>query len=295
MRRFRILHLTTYTYTGAVQLGAHILRLRPREGHDVRIETSTLTIQPAATLRWHRDVEDNCLATASFHGTTDRLRIESSLVIQHYDRVPLDFLVEVDAVAYPFRYAPNDRPLLDAYRDAAPAQAAAPSVCSLARWVATVWQPGEAIESYALLKRLNRSVHQLVTYRQRDEPGVQSAADTLSLGCGSCRDIAFLFMEAARVLGFAARFVSGYSFTSQRPEESGSTHAWAEVFLPGAGWKGFDPTLGALVGDTHIPVAVARRPEAIPPIAGSFRGAPLGAMEVGVWVTELQVGPAPGL
>ena len=284
MRRFNILHLTTYTYSAPVQLGTHTLRLRPREGHDLRIETSSLSILPAANLRWHRDVESNCLAMASFRDDADRLRIESSLIIQQYDHVPLDFLVDDDAVCYPFQYASKDHPVLAAYLTATPAEPCHP----LMQWMATVWQPGEVIESYALLKRLNLAAHQRVSYRKRDEPGVQTPAETLNSGWGSCRDIAFLFMEAARGFGFAARFVSGYSFTALPPQEAGSMHAWAEVFLPGAGWKGFDPTHGAIVGDTHIPVAVARRPESVPPIAGTFGGASLLSMDVGVWVTELQ-------
>jgi transglutaminase-like putative cysteine protease len=284
MRRFNILHLTTYTYAAPVRLGTHTLRLRPREGHDVRIETSSLSISPAASLRWHRDVEGNCLAVASFRDAADKLVIESSLIIQHYDRVPLDFLVEDFAVSYPFQYALKDRPVLEAYLSAAPAE----PCLALLQWMAMVWQPGEVIQSYTLLKRLNLAAHQRVSYRKRDEPGVQTSAETLDGGYGSCRDIAFLFMEAARCFGFAARFVSGYSFTALPPEEAGSMHAWAEVFLPGAGWKGFDPTHGVIVGDTHIPVAVARRPESVPPIAGTFGGAALLSMEVGVWITELQ-------
>lgn len=288
MRRFNILHLTTYTYSAPVRLGMHTLRLRPREGHDLRIETSLLSILPAANLRWHRDVESNCLAMASFHDDADRLLIESSLIIQQYDRVPLDFLVDEEAVSYPFHYAQKDRALLAAYLTATPAESCHP----LMQWMATVWQPGEVIESYALLKRLNLAAHQRVSYRKRDEPGVQTCAETLNSGWGSCRDIAFLFMQAARGFGFAARFVSGYCFTALPPEEAGSMHAWAEVFLPGAGWKGFDPTHGGMVGDTHIPVAVARRPEWVPPIAGTFAGASLLSMEVGVWITELQGLPA---
>jgi transglutaminase-like putative cysteine protease len=284
MRRFNIHHLTTYTYSAPVRLGAHTLRLRPREGHDLRIESSTLSIRPAAKLRWHRDVEGNCLAAASFLDTADRLLIESQLIIQQYDRVPLDFLVDEEAVNYPFHYASKDLPLLEGYlteTDPPPCQ-------PLLQWMATVWQPGESIQSYTLLKRLNLAAHQRISYRKRDEPGVQTCAATLQGGWGSCRDIAVLFMEAARCFGFAARFVSGYSFTALPPQEAGSTHAWAEIFLPGAGWKGFDPTHGDIVGDTHIPVAVARRPESVPPIAGSFGGASLLSMQVGVWISELQ-------
>lgn len=288
MRRYRIVHRTTYTYTGPVRLGPHTLRLRPREGHDLRIESSSLSILPAVSLRWHRDVEDNCLAIATFKGPADQLVIESSLIIQQYDHEPLNFLVEYYAVDYPFHYAPKDRPVLDAYLFSAPVDEIGP----LAQWASTVWRPGEVIQSYALLKRLNLTIHQLVSYQKRDEPGVQSSSETLGSACGSCRDIAFLFMEAARLLGFAARFVSGYTFTSLPADEAGSTHAWAEVFLPGAGWKGFDPTHGAIVGDTHIPVAVGRMPDSVPPIAGSFGGASLLSMDVGVWVSDLECKPA---
>jgi transglutaminase-like putative cysteine protease len=284
MNRYQIVHRTVYTYSGPVQLGSHALRLRPREGHDLRIESSRITIQPEASLRWHRDVEDNSVAIATFAAPADLLLIESSLIIQQYDQEPLDFLVEDYAVSYPFAYAPEDRPVLDAYLLAVPV----PQAWPLAPWTSTVWQPGEAIESYALLQRLNLAIHELVAYRQREEPGVQTPAETLGSLSGSCRDLAFLFMEAAKLLGFAARFVSGYSCTSLAAEDAGSTHAWAEVFLPGAGWKGFDPTRGEIVGENHISVAVGRLPHSVPPIAGSFMGdSQLLSMDVAVRVREL--------
>ena len=117
---------------------------------------------------------------------------------------------------------------------------------------------------------------------------MQTPAETLAMVSGSCRDMAFLFIEAARLLGFAARFVSGYSFTSLPAEAAGSTHAWAEVFLPGAGWKGFDPTYGDIVGDTHIAVAVGRTPSPFPP-SPARSAEPRAAMEVGVRVSALEV------
>jgi transglutaminase-like putative cysteine protease len=110
-------------------------------------------------------------------------------------------------------------------------------------------------------------------------------AETLALGTGSCRDWAFLFMEAARHFGLAARFASGYLNTPPSSANYGATHAWAEVFLPGVGWKGFDPTTGLVVGTDHIAVAVARLPESVPPIEGSFIGPPGATLDVGVWVT----------
>ena len=283
MKRYGIVHRTTYRYSGPVRLGPHTLRLRPREGHDLRIESSSLSLLPRGSLRWQRDVEDNCLLRVNFAGSTDQLQVDSQLVILLYDHEPLDFFVDDYAVDYPFSYAPRDRPVLDAYLLSTPLDQSSP----LAQWASGLWRPGEAIQSYALLERLNLAIHRLISYRKREEPGVQTSTETLALASGSCRDMAFLFIEAARLLGFAARFVSGYSFTSLPAEAAGSTHAWVEVFLPGAGWKGFDPTYGDLVGDTHIPVAVGRTPESVPPIAGSFRGASLRTMEVDVRVSAL--------
>ena len=132
-----------------------------------------------------------------------------------------------------------------------------------------------------------KQLHQSLSYRVREDPGVQTPAETLALGTGSCRDWAVLFMEAAQRLGLAARFVSGYLNAPPSSANYGATHAWAEVFLPGAGWKGFDPTTGVVVGTDHIAVAVSRLPESVPPVAGSFIGPPSASLNVGVWVTPL--------
>jgi len=134
---------------------------------------------------------------------------------------------------------------------------------------------------------LNQLIYQSMQYRRREEEGVQTAEQTLLSGSGSCRDFACLFITAARQLGFAARFVSGYMHFSASSSQSGSTHAWVEVFIPGAGWKGFDPTTGNIVGAEHITVAVARSPQSVPPVSGSYLGRPGSSMFVNVWVTEL--------
>jgi transglutaminase-like putative cysteine protease len=157
----------------------------------------------------------------------------------------------------------------------------------VSQWLSSIRQGEEAMETYTLLQHLCDSIHASLTYVRREEPGVQTGAETLDRGAGSCRDFAALFMAAARQLGFAARFVSGYLHTPPSTDDFGSTHAWAEVYLPGAGWTGFDPTLGTLAGTDHIAVAVARRPEAVPPVAGSFVGAPGARLSVGVWVSRL--------
>jgi len=283
MQRYKILHRTYYNFSADVWLETHTLRLRPREGHELRIESSSLTITPEATLRWHRDVEGNSVATATFSSPTNRLLVESEVIIQQYNENPLDFLVDEYATDYPFAYTSVDWAVLLPY-----ANLSSPDDTVLLRdWLGGIWQPGEHIQSFSLLQRLCTHIHQSMAYRRREEEGVQSPVETLSCGSGSCRDFAHLFMAGARHLGMAARFVSGYLHAEPSAFNYGSTHAWAEVYLPGAGWTGFDPTNDSLAGKGHFPVAVSRSPELVPPISGSFVG-PLGvSLDVGVWVTEL--------
>lgn len=283
MQRYKILHRTYYNFSATVWLEPHTLRLRPREGHELRIESLTLEMTPPATLRWHRDVEDNSVAIATFDSPANQLLINSEVVIQQYNQAPLDFLVADYAIDYPFAYTPNDSVLLLPYMNVA----ASTDQDTLAEWMAPLWQSTDRIQTYALLQRLSVHIHQTLSYQLREESGVQTAVETLSRGTGSCRDFAFLFMEVARRWGLAARFVSGYLHTPPSTVNFGATHAWAEVYLPGAGWKGFDPTIGEIVGTHHIAVAVARLPESVPPIAGSFIGPPGARFDVGVWVTAL--------
>ena len=282
MQRYKIDHRTYYNFSGMVNLGPHILRLRPREDHELRIESTHLKLTPPATLRWYRDVEGNSVAIATFALATNQLIVENEVIIQQFNENPLEFLVADYAVNYPFAYLADDLVLLAAY-----IKTTEPSTRELlTAWMANVWQPTEPIQTYTLLQRLGSHIFQTLCYRLREEPGVQTVQQTLSYGTGSCRDFAVLFMEAARCLGLAARFVSGYLHAPPSSVNYGSTHAWAEVYLPGAGWKGFDPTTGTIAGTDHIAVAVARLPESVPPIEGSFVGPPGANMAVGVWVTR---------
>ncbi|MCA9454577.1 MAG: transglutaminase family protein [Nitrospiraceae bacterium] len=284
MQRYNILHRTYYNFSGAVTLGPHHLRLRPREDYDLHIESLKLKLTPPATLLWNRDVEGNSVATATFDMPANQLVIESEVIIQQFNESPLDFLVADYAVAYPFTYQPDDRIMLLPYM-AYPEQN---TKDRLTEWMANFWKPEEPIQTYTLLQRLGTHINQTLSYRVREEPGVQTVGQTLEYGTGSCRDFALLFMEAARCLGLASRFVSGYLHAPPSATDYGATHAWAEVYLPGAGWKGFDPTVGAMAGTDHIAVAVARLPESIPPIEGSFVGPPGSTLHVGVWVTKCE-------
>jgi transglutaminase-like putative cysteine protease len=282
MKRYKIIHRTYYNYTNTVSLGAHELLLRPREGHDLRIESFELNITPDAKIYWHRDVEGNSVAVANFMMPAQQLTVESEVIIQQYNESPLDFIVADYAINYPFSYDEGDQFLLSPYR-VLPDQETREL---LNNWIFALWQSGEQVQTYTLLQRLTETIYKTLIYKVREEPGVQSAKETLSLGSGSCRDFALLFMEAVKCLGLASRFVSGYLHAPLMSSQVGSTHAWAEVYLPGGGWKGFDPTIGNIVGTDHIPVAVSRLAEAVPPISGSFAGSAESKLDVGVWVSE---------
>ncbi|HTY51205.1 MAG TPA: transglutaminase family protein, partial [Steroidobacteraceae bacterium] len=281
--RLRILHRTCYDFSGPVQLQPHRLLLRPREGPGLHIERSQLDIRPAAQIRWLRDAYDNSVAIASFDSPAAHLAVVSECVVQQFDETPLNFLVADFAVNYPFTYDADSAEVLRPYLRSLPRG----DQGALGAWMRRYWHPGEPVQTYELLARLCAGVSRSLTYQVREQPGVQCAGETLARGVGSCRDFACLFMAAAHSLGLAARFVSGYVHAPFEDGRCGSTHAWAEVYLPGAGWKGFDPTSGEIAGARHIAVAVARLPEEVSPVTGAFFG-PVGAgLSVGVWVSEL--------
>jgi transglutaminase-like putative cysteine protease len=186
---------------------------------------------------------------------------------------------------FPFYFEPSERLDLIPYQ----------TLCfpsdseTIAQWLEKFWRPGQMIETYALLDNINKEIVQKFAYQMREEPGVQRPAETLDKRSGSCRDFATLFIDACRYFGLAARFVSGYLHCPETVDGHGSTHAWAEVYLPGAGWKGFDNTSGIVVGQDHIAIAVTRHPEDAPPISGSYSGETTAesTMQVKVDVTEV--------
>ncbi len=268
MRRIQIHHSTAYHYAQAVTLLEHRLLLRPREGHDIRIESSLLQVSPAFHIIWRRDIYGNSVGFVTFDEASDRLLITSDVIVQHYEDAPLDFAIAEYADHLPFRYDPMEQVDLMPYQLTGFPQ----DNTVLAQWVRKLWPRGELVATDELLNRLNSAVVEQIKYEKREEPGVQSPAVTLNRRTGSCRDLATLFIEACRHCGLAARFVSGYLVSASSVEDYGTTHAWSEIYLPGSGWMGYDSTSGQPTGPDHIAVAVNRRPDAVPPISGAFIG-----------------------
>ena len=199
--------------------------------------------------------------------------------------MPLDFIVEEHALHYPFDYRADERVGLEPYL-----RTVYPDHALLAGWLEAFRRLPKGTESFSLLDGMNRQIHEDFAYEVRDEEGVLSPQETIARRRGSCRDLATLLIESCRRLGIAARFVSGYVHGPATEAGGAATHAWAEVYLPGAGWKGFDPTNASVVGPDHIPVAVHRDPEKVPPLSGSFVG-PEGlspVMIVGVQINQLE-------
>jgi len=268
MRRLRIQHLTRYQYAETVTLLPHSMHLRPRDGHDIRVVSSKLEISPQFRIRWKRDVYGNSVAVVTFLQAASELSIASEVVVENYEEQPLDFVLEDYARFYPFAYDASEQIDLAPYISPLYPQ----DQPMLTAWLADVWERGSKLDTIAMLTSLNTRIANGLRYQAREEPGVQSPSQTLSSGKGSCRDFATLFIESCRQFGLASRFISGYAVNETASPWNTATHAWAEVYLPGSGWRGFDPTSGLLVSGDHIAVAVHRHPEAIPPVSGSFVG-----------------------
>jgi len=284
LKRIQITHQTEYHYRSPVTFGPHRALVRPREGHDVHIESSRFVIDPPADVRWLRDIYGNSIAVLSFSGPPrKKLSLFSQLTVAHYDENPLDFLIDPNALAYPFQYAADEQAELIPYRLSSYPHDGP----FLQKWLADLYTPGQLINTFELLSKLNARISKSFKYQPRDEPGVQLPSQTLAFRSGSCRDYAVLMMEAARLWGFGARFVTGYVQMGQG--QHGSTHAWTEIYIPGAGWRGFDPTNNKYAGTEHVSVAVARDPDKASPLSGAWEGAmnAFDHMEVSVQVVPL--------
>jgi transglutaminase-like putative cysteine protease len=273
MTQFSIRHVTAYRYRRPVQLGVHRLQLRPRESRELRIVSMAIEANPAGTLSWAHDVFGNAIASLVFAAATDSLVIESRVTLDHGAVAWPVFEIAPSAATFPFFYAPDQMSDLGALLIPQFADPAG----RLFAWV-NGFVRGSPTDTLALLKDINAAITAWIAYEAREDEGTQSPLETLDRRLGSCRDIAVLMIEAVRWLGFGARIVSGYLINRDQAglvgsSGAGSTHAWVEVFLPGAGWISFDPT-NRTVGDfSVVPVAVARDIRQAVPVSGSFTGA----------------------
>jgi transglutaminase-like putative cysteine protease len=283
-------HRTTYVYKKPVEFGEHRLMCRPRDSHDLRLLDTTLTIDPpASALRWIHDVFGNSIAIATFNQPAQRLVFESGFRAEHFPAEPWALEVEHYAKQFPFNYAAEDAMDLAHTRD----RHYEDPEHKIDGWAKAVLEKTEGGDTLAVLSAMTGEIKQQFKYAARDAAGVQSPLETLQLGSGSCRDFAIFMMEAARSLGLAARFVSGYLYDEKLIGAgggllgSGATHAWAQVFLPGAGWIEFDPTNALVGGRNLIRVAVARDASQAAPLVGSYSGTPedFTSMSVEVKVT----------
>ena len=268
MSSLRIVHETTYRYTKPVLFGPHRLVLRPREGHDLRVEDMTLQISPDYDLEWSRDVFGNSVATAHFFAPSNVLSIKSTLLLNQTNAFPRRSDRPVQRPKFPLQFSPLEQTVAAAYRDSTFPDDAE----RVADWLRGEIDPSAHPEAETLAAAVNQKVRRAIGYRRREEKGVQSPGETLAAGRGSCRDLAALVLECWRALGFPARFASGYLDCAASEAGSASTHAWAEVYLPEVGWIGFDPTLGALTSSQHVVTGVSNHPRGVMPISGTFYG-----------------------
>jgi transglutaminase-like putative cysteine protease len=286
MAVFAVRHKTTYRYRSPVAFGEHRLMFRPRDSADQRLIEAQLKVSPEPrSVRWIHDVFGNCVALVAFDGCARQLDFETYISVEHAALNEPDFRIDADALTYPFSYGEEEA------ADLAPTRAMQHSDDTVRRWARRFVKEGCPTETGHLLMTMCYGIHESFVYSRRYEAGTQAPALTLERRKGTCRDFALLMIEALRSLGFAARFVSGYIYVPGRDRADvrggGSTHAWAQVYLPGAGWIEFDPTNGIIGSRDLIRVAVARNPEQARPLSGTFDGAAnaFAGMDVEVKVT----------
>jgi len=288
MQLLTVRHITSYRYKQPVAFGEHRMMLRPRDSYDQKLLEVRLDITPEpASLRWQHDVFGNCVAIARFAGRSTDLCFDSTIRLDHTPANAVEFQIEDYASPYPFSYGSEESPDL---------------LRSIER---QYFDPGREIDGWArqflrrqgptgtreLLAAMTLAIKERFTYVSRPEFGTQDPVETLKLGSGSCRDFAVLMMEAVRSLGLAARFVSGYLYVPEDGSSGrvggGATHAWLQVYIPGAGWIELDPTNGVVGNRDLIRVAVVRDARHAVPLSGTWTGFPsdfLG-MDVTVSVT----------
>ncbi len=269
MTLLNIVHETRYVYERPVSFGPHRLLVRPRDSHAIRIVAASLFLTPPGGLRWVYDALGNCVCWYAPQGQATELTITSRLAIERFPAPLAPFNPDNPHTAAPIVYGAEDRLALAPFM--VPDTADDDAV--LLRWLRGVMgAPDEPVLDFLL--RLTGAIHDGFGYHERHEEGVQTPSQTLQRGSGTCRDFAWLMVEALRRLGYAARFVTGYIHSTGTVRGAGATHAWCEAFLPDLGWTEFDPTNGLAESADLIPVASTRTPKEAAPVSGVLCGDP---------------------
>ena len=267
MPTLTIRHLTTYRYVRPVAFGEHRMMLRPRDTDDQRVIEANIEIRPQpAGLRFVLDDLGNQVGIAHFSGAAQELCVNSIVCLEQSPPQVAAHDLEAHAASFPFDYSPRESAdlALCLERDGTYPED------EVGHWARQLLPPGESTDTFDLLCRLSRVIHCTFRHRRREAKGAPWPVETLRFGHGSCRDFALLMIDAARALRFAARFASGYLILSS--DEHGSTHAWAQVYLPGPGWADFDPASGNFGRAKLVVVAVAPDTQHTLPLHGTFIG-----------------------
>jgi transglutaminase-like putative cysteine protease len=272
--RIAVVHTTLYRYSVPVYLEPHVIRLRPREDALQRLEAWTLDISPTPVGRTEcLDQDGNTVVRAWFDSLTAELALRSRFALETLRDNPFDYLLTAPDTQLPMEYAIPLRAPLEPYLHADPS----PAIRSFAQSLAAEcgWQ------TIPFLAALNQRLFATTRYIVREVGPPNPAETTLHNREGSCRDLAVLFCAACRAVGLAARFVSGYERDASL-QENGDLHAWAEVYLEGAGWRGYDPSRALAVAASHVAVAASSDPLLASPVSGTFRGSASAKMEFSI-------------
>jgi transglutaminase-like putative cysteine protease len=256
---------TEYSYEEPVGFSPHDVRLFPKAGRFLRLRNLDFTTKPQATVRFSQDVFDNTVASCYFPERSPQLHLQLKIDLELEERDPFHFLLENYAVNLPFVYEPLLQPVLEPYRTRRSS-----GELKMGAWNAPNEQKPRSTVS--TLVELNQTIHECIGYERREEGVAREPQETLRMARGACRDVAVLQAEMLREMGLAARLVSGYlrESDSEKRRAEGSLHAWTEVFLPGAGWIGLDPTNGIFCNHNFITAAVGLTPADITPISGAY-------------------------
>lgn len=264
--RFQVEHLTTYTYSSCVSLSPQILKLQPRSDRSQCLLSFECQIEPNPILITNSiDLEGNAVIQACFARPTSYFQVKTQIELETLRSNPFDYLVESNLQKLPAFYPQKELDKLAAYRHPGSIDA---SVIELANWLAKEADS----ETITFLTTVTQYLHDRIKGEIRHKGSPQTPEVTLTRKQGACRDLAVLFMAICRQQGLACRFVSGYQARETNSASRRYLHAWPEVYIPGSGWRGYDPTRGAAVADRHLAVAAARIPKDAAPIRGSFWG-----------------------